>query len=240
MLRTFPTYAGTKHLHPHGLSNGNDVQIGAFKLRHCAACRRLLRTFSAGSQEERESHMPCLDTSEHHPKMRGKKLAYHGRNRYLLQLQSAAEGNKAWGNPGLGPHACKTRWHDGGLVGEQGYEADATDFHLSGRRIPMVCTSLIAHHEKWKKSNEEEGSFRLDGLTRGHSPLTFGVLPRCHVGSPDWPCPEAYMYVTLSTACAFERYHTPKLPARSCFCLGSRVLDWWNTHLQDSHYQFNV
>lgn len=107
--------------------------------------------------------------------MRGKKLAYCRRNRYILQLQSAAEGNKTWDGPWPGPHACKTRWHDGGLVGKQGYETAAANFHLSGRRIPKVCTSLIAHREKWKKRNEQEVLLRLDGPTQGtaHCLLAF-------------------------------------------------------------------
>lgn len=140
------------------------------------------------------------------------------------------------GGPGLGTHACKTRWHEGGLVGEQGYEAEAANvsslFHLNGHSILVVCTSLIAHHENWEKERREK-RFHLAsvGLQR-HIPLTFGVLPRCHVGSSDWPWPESYA-VTLFTTCAFECYHTPKLPASFCFCLGSKDLDWWNMHLQD-------
>jgi hypothetical protein len=82
------------------------------------------------------------------------------------------------GGPGLDTHACKTRWHKGGLVGEQGYEAEEANSlacpHLSGRRIPMVCTSLISHHGNGNQgTSKEEISRRLAGLTRGIAHLAF-------------------------------------------------------------------
>lgn len=154
--------------------------------------------------------MPCWDTSEHRQNCEVKACVAHTYCSYQVPLK----GTRDWGDPGLGTYACKTTWHEraGWRTRIRGRSSKCL-FPLSLEWPPHPDGVHIINCPSRELEKMNEGGFVSPCWAyTGHSSLSFGVLPRCHVGSSDWPWPESYA-VTLFAACAFNCYHAPKLPA---------------------------